>query len=113
MPTSRSPFDRPRWNEADARAVIAALERSGQPVAVFAASHGLDPQRVYLWRRRLAGGEHTTFREVVVRPSMSAEATPPPFEVVLPSGPILRVPPCFDPDALLRLLHVLAQVSAC
>src|SRR5271166_7206002 len=73
MPTSRSPFDRPRWNEADARAVIAALERSGPPVAVFAASHGLDPQRVYLWRRRLAGGERTTFLEVVVHPSIAMQ----------------------------------------
>src|SRR5271166_3963118 len=110
MPTSRSPFARPRWNEADARAVIAALERSGQPVAVFAASHGLDPQRVYLWRRRLAEGEDTTFREVVVGPSSAAQATNEPFEVVLASGSIVRVPPCFDADALARLLHVLSQV---
>ncbi len=110
MPTSRSPFDRPRWNEADAREVLGALASSGQPVAVFAASHGLDPQRVYLWRRRLARGEHTTFREVVVRPSMSGAATAPPFEVILPSGPTIRVPPSFDADALVRLLHVLSQV---
>jgi transposase-like protein len=52
-----SPFSRLRWTEEDPRAALAALERSGRPVSVFAAEHGLDPQRLYVWRRRLAGGE--------------------------------------------------------
>jgi transposase-like protein len=50
MPTTiahRSPFNVPRWTEAQAREVIAALERSGKTVSVFAAEHGLDPQRVW------------------------------------------------------------------
>ena len=67
MSAGRSPFDRPRWNADDARAVIAALHRSGKPVGVFASEHGLDPQRVYLWRRRLGGAELNTFQELVVR----------------------------------------------
>ncbi len=49
-----SPFNRPRWTEQDARAALAALERSGKSVRVFAAEQGLDPQRLYMWRRRLA-----------------------------------------------------------
>lgn len=101
MPTSRSPFDRPRWTEADAREVLAALERSGQPVAVFATTHGLDPQLVYAWRRRLAEGEHTTFREVVVRPSVYAEATArhvAGFEVVLPATRGKRAARLLVPD---------------
>jgi transposase-like protein len=68
-PSDRSPFDRPRWTERDAREVLAALRRSGKPVSVFAAEHGLDPQRVYLWRRRLGGAERTTFQELIVRPA--------------------------------------------
>ena len=44
----RSPFDRPRWTEEDARVVLAALERSGQPVRAFAEENGLDPQRLYM-----------------------------------------------------------------
>ena len=36
-----------RWTERDAREVLAALDRSGKSVSVFAAEHGLDPQRVY------------------------------------------------------------------
>jgi hypothetical protein len=50
MPKS-SPFDRRRWTEQDARVVRAPLERSGQPVRVFAEEHGLDPQRLYVWRK--------------------------------------------------------------
>jgi len=111
MPTSRSlsPFSRPRWSEADAREVLAALERSGRPVSVFAAEHGLDAQRVYLWRRRLgASAESTPFQELLVRPSPRA-----PFEITLGSGTTLRVPSSFDSDALSRLLEVLARAGAC
>jgi transposase-like protein len=68
-PSIRSPFNRPRWTERDARAALTALERSGKPVSVFAKEHGLDPQRLYAWRRRVAGGDGTMFREVIVRPS--------------------------------------------
>lgn len=118
MPTTRpaSPFARRRWTPEDAREVIAALDRSGKSVSVFAAEHGLDPQRVYLWRRRLGKAEPTTFQEIVVRPSspMSGgkrDATA--FEVALPSGDVVRVPASFDEEALARLLDVLARVRAC
>jgi len=45
MPTStdRSPFKRPRWTEQDAREVLAALARSGNPLSAFALDHGLGP----------------------------------------------------------------------
>jgi len=42
-----TPFDSPRWTEADARVVLAALARSGQSVRDFAERHELDPQRLY------------------------------------------------------------------
>ena len=51
---NQSPFNRPRWSERDARMALAALERSGKSVRVFAEEHGLDPQRLYAWRRRVA-----------------------------------------------------------
>lgn len=122
MPTPRgpSPFDRPRWNAEDARAVLAALERSGQAVSVFAAEHGLDAQRLYLWRRRLragsAGAERSTFRELIVRPTAAASMGEPDgqrFEIVLPSGAIVRVPASFESDALARLLEVVLRAGAC
>jgi transposase-like protein len=113
MPTSRavSPFKRPRWREDDAREVIDALTRSGKPVSEFAAEHGLDPQRVYLWRRRLgARAERTTaFQELVVR-AASARA---PFEVTLASGAMVRVPASFENEALVRLLDALVRAGAC
>jgi hypothetical protein len=64
MPTevSRSSFGRLRWTEQDARNALAALQRSGKAVSVFAAGHGLDPQRLYSRRRRLGEAEPTTFR---------------------------------------------------
>jgi transposase-like protein len=65
-----SVFARPRWSEGDAREVMTALARSGKSVSAFAEEHSLDPQRVYLWRRRLGvSAEATTFQEVLVQPS--------------------------------------------
>jgi transposase-like protein len=118
MPTSRfdSLLSRPRWTREDAREVIAALERSGQSVSIFAADHGIDPQRVYLWRRRLGEAEPTTFQEIVVRPPSAHFDTVPhhaPFEIALVSGDVVRVPPSFDAAALARLLDVLVRARSC
>ncbi len=105
---SLSPFDRPRWSIDVAREVVAALERSGQSVSVFAAEHGLDPQRVYGWRRRVgARAERTTFRELTV-PTESCV-----FEVMLTSGVRVRVPLDFDSEALVRLFQALTQANVC
>jgi transposase-like protein len=116
---SRSPFKAPRWTESQAREVIAAQKRSGKSVSRFAAEHGLDPQRLYLWRRRLAAvaeSDNTTFRELIVRPSATvsiAESKNASFEVVLASGILVRVPASFDAVALVRLLDALGQARAC
>src|SRR5580658_6270104 len=108
-PADRLPFHRPRWTEQDARDVLAALARSGKPVRVFATEHGLDPQRLYLWRRRLGGAERTTFQELMIPPlarQSVTDAESSPFEIVLASGVVIRVPPFFDAAALQRLLEV-------
>jgi hypothetical protein len=42
------------WSEAEARAVLAEFEQSGQSMSAFAAARGLVPQRLGIWRRRLA-----------------------------------------------------------
>ena len=108
-------FVRPRWTEQDAREVLATLARSGKSVAVFAAAQGLDPQRIYSWRRRLGGAEPTRFQEVIVhRPaSVSIAADAPSFEIALATGEVVRVPASFDGAALARLLDVLARSRGC
>jgi transposase len=109
-----SPVERVRWTEQDARNTLAALRRSGKPVSLFAAERGLDPQRLYAWRRRLGKAEPTTFQELTVRssPRISVVAGDAPFEIALPSGVVVRVPASFDAAALGRLLEVL-QGHAC
>ncbi len=104
-----SMFTSRRWTEQDAREVLAAQESSGVGVAAFAAEHGLDPQRLYSWRRRVAAGDRITFREVVV-PAAGVASQAAPFEVVLATGLVVRVPAMFDAVALGRLLEV---VRAC
>jgi transposase len=109
-----SSVERVRWTERDARNALAALRRSGKSVSVFAAERGLDPQRLYLWRRRLGKAEATTFQELTVRspPRISVVDGDAPFEIALPSGVVVRVPASFNAAALERLLEVL-QGRAC
>jgi len=110
-------YGRARWSQDDAREVLAALARSGKSVRVFCEEHGLDPQRVYLWRRRLgtvAKGDSTMFRELTVRPSsvLNVMISPAsPFEVVLGDGVVVRVPAAFDSASLQRLLEVLQSLA--
>jgi transposase-like protein len=115
MPThaASSLFDRRRWTEQDARTALTALQRSGKSVSVFAAEHGIDPQRLYSWRRRLGVAERTMFQELVVRsaPPISVTDGGPPFEFVLRSGVVVRVPSSFDTAALARLLEVLRSAA--
>jgi hypothetical protein len=62
-----------QWSEADARVVLAALERSADTVLGFARTHGLSAKKIYSWRTRLSDrgqhdGEHEqlSFAPVVV-----------------------------------------------
>jgi transposase-like protein len=118
MPMQRQglPFDRLRWTEEDARNALKALHESGKSVSVFAAEHGIDPQRLYSWRRRLGGAERTTFQELMIPPlarQSVTDAESSPFEIVLASGVVIRVPPFFDAAALQRLLEVVRPADAC
>jgi transposase-like protein len=102
----------PRWTRGEAQEVLDALECSGESVRVFATDHGLDPQRLYAWRRRLGGAEPTTFQEILVRPT-EIRLDVAPFEIALASGDVVRVPPSFNAEGLARLLNVLSRPRAC
>lgn len=87
--------------------MLAPLARSDKPVSTFAEEHGLDPQRVYLWRRRLGGAERTPFQELMVRPPVQrtvADTEDRPFEIVLSSGD-LTLPPGVPVAMRLRVPH--------
>jgi hypothetical protein len=116
MPTTstRSPYNRPRWTVGDAREVLGELSRSGKPVVAFATARGLDPQRLYAWRRRLGAiTTPTEFEEVVLRSSRAEGNNGERFEIVLCTGHVVRVPSSFDPAALRRLLEVLEKAREC
>lgn len=101
----------PRWTEAEARAVLDALATSGLSTADFASREGLDVQRLYWWRRRLAkvsdGMSAPAFVELT--PSSASTAH---VEVVLRSGRILRFSPEIDSADLRRIVAVLEH-EAC
>lgn len=94
-----------QWTEEQARGALAALDASGLSPFAFAKREGLDAQRLYRWRRRLArvgstGRAAPAFVEVRSR---SCEQ----IEVVLGSGRTLRVLATIDPSVLRRLVETL------
>ena len=101
-----------RWTEDEARAVLAAQAASGLSVAAFAAREGLDPQRVYSWRRRLGGSVEATsapaFIEIRQRSAMGEIV-----EIALRCGRIVRVTESIDPNVLRRLVDALERDPAC
>lgn len=109
-----------RWSAADAYSALAAAEKSGLSLRAFAQSEGVDPQRLYWWRRRLGAGadaQASSKRAVAAEAPMFVEIGPgevpvsdaPAIEVVLRSGRVLRVPGSgsFDAAVLSRLIELL------
>lgn len=74
--------------------MLDALEASGLSAEVFAAEHGMAPQRISYWRRRLERGAAP---RGFVRAKLSTDAPSagpsagPTLEAILPSGRALRV----------------------
>jgi hypothetical protein len=70
---------------------------------------GLNPQRLYVWRRQFVaeGGRVPPFVEVT---TTGGERR---MEVVLRTGHVVRVPDSFEADSLRRLLDVLEPSESC
>jgi ribosomal protein L32E len=93
---------------------LAKQEASGLSPSAFAKQEGLEVQRLYRWRQRLAkeAGRRAivaatpTFVEVRTR---RAERV----EVVLPSGRVVRVSEDIDGAVLLRLVVALERAEPC
>ena len=92
-----------RWTESEARAALSALDASGLSVIAFARREGIDVQRLYSWRRKLAGSRAEGPAFVEIRTVAAGERV----EVVLPSGIVLRVPDSVEPAIIRRLLDAL------
>jgi len=114
MPRPRGPakyLTRRRWTVAEARAALAAVDESGLSINAFAARQGIDAQRLYYWRRRLAGEglvAQPPPEFVELRPQR-----PEPVEVMLRSGRVLRVAESIDPVVLIRLVAALEHDEPC
>lgn len=111
-----------RWTEALARTVLADAERSGERLMAYANRLGIDPQRLYWWKRELEGraeraGLAATRGFLPVRVAPDVRATPsstrndtrPGFEVELPGGCVVRLAVDFDAKALARLVAALEE----
>jgi hypothetical protein len=93
------------WKETEARAVIAALRKSGLSVEKFAAAQSLSAQRVYAWRKRLADKDRSTVSLLPVR--VVAQRDREPVAVVLRSGHVVKVSGEFDEAAFARVVALL------
>lgn len=107
MPKPRRQFaSEQRWTAEAARDALAAQQRSGLSVYAFACREGLDPQRLYFWRRRLGGsgavGDVARVQFVEVHPGAGRQV-----EVLLRSERVLRVSEGIDADVLRRLCEAL------
>ena len=101
-----------RWTAEHARNVLAALDRSGLSITEFAVREGIDPQRLYWWRRRFASSPCEAITPAFVELT-STNALSGFAEVLLRSGRVLRVPVAIEPTALRRLVDALEEDGAC
>ena len=103
-------------NRAEWTQRIQRWQASGLTARQFGAREGLSERSLAWWKWKLgsaapspAGPSATTFLPVHVvdllpRPAPAADA----FEIALPNGRVVRVPPRFDDAMLERLLAIVA-----
>ncbi len=104
-----------RWTQEQGEWVISEWQRSGESVQRFASQHGLDPQRIYLWRRRarpeLRSRSIGPVRPEVVEVKLAQPAFPAESRIVveLLSGRRLSVAEYIDVDVLERVVAALER----
>ena len=110
--TPRKSTRRDPWTEDEARAVLAAVSRSGLSLAAFARRHGLSDRTLYWWRTQLRA--HTNvepatgmFARICTQSIPSRE--PSGIEIAI-SDVVIRVAPGFDPQTLAQ---VVAALKSC
>ena len=100
-----------RWSAADARLILDALESSRLAIPEFAREYGVDPQRLYVWRRGLAAREQpateTPIEFIELEPMGPSPLATTRYELLLPGGETLRIEGCVVAADLTILLAVL------
>ena len=102
------------------REILSRFPKSGQNVKDFCKSESISISRYHYWRKKFGfnfrGGRkkgvsdkgpgfvHVKFPEQELPSALSA---PSWFEVQLPGGRLLRIPPQFDAGSVKTLLHLL------
>jgi hypothetical protein len=107
---------RPYWRAADARVVVEAWRRSGEPLSRFAKRHGVDLRRIARWASRLGGSGlgAVQFHPVRVTPEASQSwGSSSSIEIQLVGGRCVRVARGFAADDLRRVLAVLEEGARC
>jgi transposase len=108
VPTRSRADARHAWSERLARFATAGLRP-----AAFCTAEGVSLASFYLWKRRLAQPT-AELSDADVAPRLlpvRLGAAPPPLELVLPTGVVVRVSPDADPIQLTALLRLLGVVS--
>lgn len=91
---------------------VRGWQRSGLSIEEFAVRKGIKPKQLAWWRWKLRGTPLTPpasemqFLPVHVVDAASPQGTEVAFEVALPNGRIVRVPPGFDPAMLESVLSI-------
>lgn len=102
-----------RWSPDTARDVLQALDDSRLPIAEFARREGIDPQRLYLWRRKLAGSSASPASPGLVELRVRATSAVPSgaVEVICPTGHVVRVRDMTQPEVLTLVLRAIERAS--
>jgi len=97
-----------RWTPEHAATMLDEAERSGLSDRAFAKRQGIDPQRLWWWRKRLENTtaiakKDTGFVELAVRRTTSP-AVAGRVEILLGNGRVVATSVDVDPMMLARLL---------
>ena len=103
-PESKAEHQQP--SDEEVAELLKAQKRSGMSVAAFAKEHGVPVWRLYQASRPKRRRRRKEFVEVAVTPN---DPDGPSFEVLVPGGLRVCVPPRFDESALRRLLGALSS----
>jgi hypothetical protein len=98
VPRSRA-ATRQAWGER-----LARFADSRQSAAQFCAAEGVSVASLYQWKRRLAAATVSDPPRLL---PVSLTSSPPPLELLLPTGAVLRIGTGADADTLAALLRLL------